>query len=335
MIQLYINDLYGVEVLNPYFSNANMHIAKLAVAIFFMLSGAGLMLSTKENINYKQFYIKRFLRLMIPFYIVNILYFIYRAIQAGSISVLISGKAPWKIILGILGIDEWLTLYNFSGFSQGIGEWFLGCLIILYVLFPLFRKCLLKNNLLFLTIVIAFYIFVIYNYNSSVAMHQSIWIKGCEFIFGMYLGLFWEKIDKRWMVVTVPVVVFYFKSNTALTINTALSTTIFALAFFVSFSFLENVLQKSKYVYGIISFFSDCSYELFLIHHIVIYNLTPVAVPYIRTKMGVILLFIAELILMSVLTFVIKVISDWVIKFIRHRLLGKYEVCCEQNGKYS
>lgn len=116
MKQLYINGLYELEVVNPYFKNANMHIAKLAVAVFFMLSGAGLMLSTKEHVNYKQFYIKRFLRLMIPFYIVNILYFTYRAIQAGSISVLISGKAPWKIILGIFGIDEWLTLYKVSGF---------------------------------------------------------------------------------------------------------------------------------------------------------------------------------------------------------------------------
>lgn len=152
-------------------------------------------------------------------------------------------------------------------------------------------------------------------------MHQSIWIKGCEFVFGMYLGLFWEKIDKRWMVITVSVVVFYFTSNTALTINTALSTTIFALAFWVSFSFFENVLQKSKYVYGIIAFFSGCSYELFLIHHIVIYNLTPIAVPYIRTKMGVLLLFIAELILMAVMTFITKFLSDHTIKLIRHRFV--------------
>lgn len=323
MVQLYLSGMFAIEYVNPYFSNVNMHIATLSVAVFFMLSGAGLMISTKDKIDYKKFYIKRFLRLLIPFYIVNIIYIIYRAIMARTIYVLDPNIAPWKIILGIFGLDGWLTLYKIPSYSQGIGEWFLGCLIVLYLLFPLFRKLMLKYKVAFLAIVAALYVFLIYTYSSEVAVFQNIFVKGCEFIFGMYLGLYWERVNKKWAILTLPVCVFFFTSKTYLPINLALSITIFAVAFFLTFSFIEEPLQKSKFLYKIIAYLSGCSYELFLIHHIIIYNMTPALNPYIRNNFGVLLLFIAELVAMAVLTPIVKFICDKVVFLLQKLLLGK------------
>ena len=197
LIQLYFDGMFALDTVYHYYANANMHFGTLSVAVFFMLSGAALITGTKDHMDDRQFYMKRFMRLLIPFYFVNICWFIIRAVRAKSIFALISGIAPWKIILGILGIDQWLMLYGVTGFGQGIGEWFLGCLIILYVLFPLFRILLLKGKTVFLMVVVLIYVLTLYHYSSSVPIYQSIWIKGCEFIFGMYIGMYLEKINKK------------------------------------------------------------------------------------------------------------------------------------------
>ena len=321
MIQLNLDGMFAIEMIEPWFVNANIHIGILSVTLFFMLSGASLMISTKDHMDCRQFYIKRFLRLMFPFYFVNICWFIIRAIRAGSVFALIEGIAPWKIILGVLGIDEWLTLYGVSGFSQGIGEWFLGCLIILYVLFPLFRKLRLKNKILFLVAAIAVYGVVVCGYSSSVPVYQNILVKGCEFIFGMYLGMYWERLDRKVLVISLPVVIFYFTATVSIGIDIALNTTICALAFFVTVSFTEALLQKSVYFYKLIAFLSGCSYELFLVHHLVIYTLTPAAKPYMHNNTHVLILFVAELAVMGVLTLVVKYICDFCIKRIGRRMI--------------
>lgn len=325
LVQVYIDGMFELDAVYPYYANANMHLGTLSVAVFFMLSGASLITGTKDHIDYKQFYIKRFVRLLFPFYFVNICWFIIRAVRAKSLLALISGIAPWKIVLGILGIDEWLTLYGVTSFSQGIGEWFLGCLIILYVLFPLFRKLMLKSKAVFLTVVVLIYVFVIYNYSSSVPIYQSIWIKGCEFIFGMYLGMYWEKINKKVLVISLPVVIFYFTSKTTLSINIALSITILASAFFITVSFTENILQKSTYFYKCVAFLSGCSYELFLVHHLVIYNFTPFAKPYTHNNMHVLIMFVMELAIMGILALAVKCICDPCIKYLNRRLLPSIE----------
>ena len=145
MVQLQINGIYPSEKVSPYFSNANMHIATLAVAVFFMLSGAGLAYTTKENFELKKFYQKRFIRLLIPFYIVIVIYAIVLAIIDPYFKVNhLVGVPKWRIIFTVLGIDEWVSMHNIATFSLGIGEWFLGALIILYVLFPVFRFLMLK-----------------------------------------------------------------------------------------------------------------------------------------------------------------------------------------------
>lgn len=55
---------------------------------------------------------------------------------------------------------------------------------------------------------------------------------------------------------------------------------------------------------------SNYSYEVFLVHHIIIYFITPRAIPYMRGMVGVLGLFLVELLLMAVLGFLLKFISD-------------------------
>lgn len=85
LFQLYLSGICPVERLNPLFSNSNMHLATLGVAVFFMLSGASLSYTAKENFSLAKYYKKRFLRILIPFYILYIVYFLFLLFQSHSV----------------------------------------------------------------------------------------------------------------------------------------------------------------------------------------------------------------------------------------------------------
>jgi len=60
----------------PFVANANMQMGTFAVAVFFMISGASLIYTTKDKFQLGKFYLKRYIRLLIPFYVVTFLYYI-------------------------------------------------------------------------------------------------------------------------------------------------------------------------------------------------------------------------------------------------------------------
>ena len=311
--QLHISFLY---------TSINMHIAKIAVAVFFMLSGASLMLKADKKLNLKDYYIKRFIRLLIPFYVVNILYFMVRVVKSRTVLGLFAGGLdPLKFLLGIVGIDGWLSIYNISSYYQGIGEWFLGALIIITVLAPFFRMCILKFPKLFFGILCVIYFYFVIMNVSRIPVHLNIVLKGCEFIFGMYLGRYVNKIDKRWAFIGIPILVLYFVSPVVLPIKEAFSITITAVCFFVSFSLFETILQNQDGIYKWILSISNASYELFLIHHIIIYKLTPVIRGHGENMVFVFGIVMAEIICMVIGTIVVKHLDDFISKYAKKWLL--------------
>ena len=97
--QLYFSKLFPLDKILPFYENDNMNIAMLGVAVFFILSGAGLAYSTAENFDIRRFY-KRFIRVLIPFYITYISYFIYKSDNDRFfLHPSTTETSAWKIIL--------------------------------------------------------------------------------------------------------------------------------------------------------------------------------------------------------------------------------------------
>ncbi|MCR5279114.1 MAG: acyltransferase [Lachnospiraceae bacterium] len=310
MMELFSCGIYPIEALSPFFENPNMHIATLAVAVFFMLSGASLTIGNETDFNTVTYYRKRFIRLLIPFWIVNCFYFLYNIFVLGSRW--FRQYAPWRIVYTILGVDGWVGMHGFDNFSLGVGEWFLGALVILSVLYPLLRYLMNRFPKGFFFFCLLVYLVVAYNYKWETPSHYSLPLKGFEFVLGMYLGKYYKEFPKKALFVSLPVVfLFLVNRSTVIPVNVSVKITVFALAFFVSFSYLEPYLRKRKLKW--INVLSKYSYELFLVHHIVIYRLTPRAAAYLNSVPPVILLFIVELMVMALLTFLLKFLSDKVI----------------------
>lgn len=312
--QLPINGVCAQEAIAPFVANENMQLGTFAVAVFFMISGASLMYTTQNTFKLIPFYLKRYMRLLIPFYVVTFIHYIYKAIMVRDLAgVYIGGIPVWRWIFTILGVDEWASMHGVLTFSRGIGEWFLGALVILSLIFPLLRWLMLKNQKAFMVVASTLYVIVLLFYNLNVPMHMSLLTKGFDFIVGMWLGLNWQKLDKRWKYVTIPVVLVFLLCPWKLPINESLKIFILALAFLVSFSFLEDRLQN-KELKGI-NWLSKYSYELFLVHHLVIYELTRYRAPYIQGIGGILLHFLLQLVVIFAFSVLAKFIADQLIRF--------------------
>ncbi|MBP5224783.1 MAG: acyltransferase family protein, partial [Lachnospiraceae bacterium] len=118
------------------------HPVAVAVSLFFMVSGASLMLSARDE-SALSFWKRHFKALLLPFYIVFVLGFLGTLLFFPE---RYAGVSAWTIVLSAIGMDGYLleVIPNF----YVTGEWFLGCLILLYLCFPLLKKGVEKQPVL-------------------------------------------------------------------------------------------------------------------------------------------------------------------------------------------
>lgn len=313
--QLPVNGICSDGDIWPFVANENMQIGTFAVAVFFMLSGASLMHTTKDRFQIGKFYLKRYIRLLVPFYVVTFLYYIVNAIRVRDLAgVYVGGIPVWRWIFTILGMDEWVSMHGIVTFSRGIGEWFLGVLVILSLLFPVLRYLMLKNTKVFMAIATVLYLILIYNYNSDVLIYMSLPVKAYDFILGMWFALNWQKIGKIGGYIATAIVVLFLFCPVQIMMNEALKISALGFALLTAFSLLEGTLQKRNLV--ITNWLSKYSYELFLVHHLVIYAMTPYQPDVIFGIKEILWLFAKELVVIFAIAIFVKLISDRIIDLI-------------------
>ena len=133
----------------------------------------------------------------------------------------------------------------------------------------------------------------------------------------MLLGYTNHKFRPQWAFLSVPLVIFFFVSPFRLGIHYELKVEILAVAFCISISYLEPILQKKEL--KSLDLLSRYSYEIFLVHHIIIYILTPASIPYLRGSWSVSILFAVELVFIAFFAFILKWISGRCIAFLSRR----------------
>mgnify|MGYP004448378005 FL=1 len=248
--------------------NSNMHVATLAVGVFFILSGFGLMLSANKSFDLKRYYLGRVTKILIPFWVTYACYFVYKCIIAGGWPFVNVGRKTF--VFTILGMDEWVSMLGIPTMSLGIGEWFLGNLMVLYLVFPLLRWCLLKFPWITRLAVLALYCFIAFNYHYNVVVHMNPFLKGCEFFIGMCLAMDYEKINKHVGWAGLAALLLFRFCPVELPIPQALKITLLATLVFVMFLCLNGVFEKHEKVNRLFKTVSAYSYEIFLVHHIFI-----------------------------------------------------------------
>ncbi len=217
-----------------------------------------------------------------------------------------------NFIVTLIGFDGYLA-ENMQTFYI-LGEWFLGCIILMYVLFPLLRKMILEHPKLLVIITIIIYIMIILFYNIPFNKEKFVLTRLPEFIFGMYFIKYIKKVNIVQLIISIIILV----GNTLLTpsyevIDLCLQITYVGIASFIILVFISKYL-KNKLFEKICGKLSKYSYAIFLVHHIIIYaimgqfNLDTVSL------VGSYILFILCCVIIFFLAFILDRFHDYILK---------------------
>lgn len=162
----------------------------IGVTLFFMLSGASLMYNYGETLDIKKYALKRFLGIYPMFWIAYIGVFTYIFYGCKRI---IWDIPKYKILFSLFAMDGYLSPYTQTFYL--IGEWFLGCIVFIYILFPFLRKALEKQP------VITSVVFTVLNFsaviflkNTKMPINKNLIVCSYSFFLGMCVVKYIKKI---------------------------------------------------------------------------------------------------------------------------------------------
>ena len=109
---------------------------EIGLAWFFLLSGAALCLQWQGRFIARRYFVGRVAATYPAFWLGFAALFLYGEVLHGN-----NADIPrWRVIFSLLGLDGYLTPVTVTFYK--IGEWFLGVILILYLVFPLLLWCM-------------------------------------------------------------------------------------------------------------------------------------------------------------------------------------------------
>lgn len=256
-------DNYSINCSLPLYYYGNGDWGKILVTVFFMLSGAMLWYNEKEITLI--YYYKRWKSIYPMFYLAFGFNFFKNILSSGK--VFYNGK-PWTLLLSLLGMDGYFS-YRIKGYYI-LGEWFLGAIIFMYLLYPLLVHFMNRYKIPATIIIILFFIGIL-NFNGFI-ISESTNIFTCliSFWFGMLCMEYIAYWDNKYVAIIALVLFFIFGK-----LDIQNKVVVDQLCGWVLFIFLMNIgkiIMKNKLLDNIFSGLSKLSYPIFLLHHIILFQ---------------------------------------------------------------
>lgn len=246
---------------------SNIYIGNWGVSLFFIISGAALMYVYEEKCELKTFYKKRFLSIYPMFWMAYIAAFFYLFYANQAMPGV--GVPKWRFIFTLTGFDGLFMTNGYSTFYI-LGEWFLGVIIIMYIVFPLLRKAMNAKPLLLLAAVLIMYagglVFCYYG-PFQLSSATMIFIRFPEIVFGMYFLKYRWKVN--WKAALAAFVLLLLNGFLKPGFPADIQTTYVGIASFVVLVYLSYYVKFAP-VEKFCSLISKYSYAIFLVHHVII-----------------------------------------------------------------
>ena len=155
---------------------------------------------------------------------------------------------------------------NFCTTFYTVGEWFLGVLVILYILFPLLRK--LVNEFPFAVLAVSIMIGIITDYtfdNANVPNGVLFWVWIPVFVFGMVFVKCMKKVKGSFLVISMVTLAVF----TIFDLNICHKITRFYFVGISLFLILVYLFDnfRGRLFRGVSGFISKYCYPIFLVHH--------------------------------------------------------------------
>ncbi len=246
---------------------ANGSWGDIFVIIFFALSGGLLYLNDKEISSPKEFYYKRFKAIFPSFYIAWLIFFLENVIKTKTFFYN-SSASPFSLILTVGGVDGY---FNYVAPNYYIlGEWFLGAIIILYVIYPLLLKGMTQK--FFLTTIIILSTFLSINFYNVFLINPFRNVFTCIFPFylGMILFKYKNLLDNIIIFLISMIAVIIMSLWTVPLKYGIIIEEIYGIALFIVLYNLGKIVVKFKLFERIFDFIGGISFQIFLLQHIII-----------------------------------------------------------------
>ena len=242
----------------------NIYLGDFGSSLFFMVSGAALQYTSpgqgREPLNLARFYQKRAKAVYPMFWLAWCIFFPIRFVTKPGYYA--AAKTP-SLLLTVLGLDNfaqaagWVTM-DFAC----VGEWFLGSILFLYLLFPLLQRALRKAPVL--TWVVTLLV--------CIPLHMQGWDNGLvavhipEFLFGMTFLTLKDQIK----AILAPVLVLGLIN---LPVDEKLLCSMFSALIFIGLAAVAAPLLDKPLPRAVCAKAAKLSYAVFLTHHVIIQRL--------------------------------------------------------------
>lgn len=298
----------------------------IAMTGFFMLSGYALNLAygNKELSSWsemKNFYLKRFVSIY-PLYIVVGTVFSIMMITAGK-QTIIDNLILFPIEL--LGLQSMFSGALFS-YAHNSGTWFVSCLFLCYLLFPVFitwiKQLNGRNKVILLGVLLALLIGIpkIATRFSEPGMYTNPFYRMMEFSLGVILsqlnGVSEKKTKLTHILLLITSICILLIGVTKFSgIRTAVVETCFAIIIFTIARIPFNGIRQSKAV----KYLSAISYAFFL-GQFFVWNTLKFVMQYTGRLSNITLILISFILCLSISILLHELIEKKASKFLKHKL---------------
>ena len=277
--------------------NSRSGLGFLFVSVFFILSGYLLYLRYPVIRDAGWFYRKRAASIYPDFYTTYAIVFLYHLIKGSSV---LAGKPLKTFPLTLLGLDGYLSA-SFDTWYL-VGEWFLGAIVLLYLLYPavlfLFRK---SRIITFLSVLCLYFLFLSKPLLSPSPL-TNLFSCLVSFMAGMYLAEAGERIlSGKWLFgICAGCLLVFFCIPMGIENLQAdnIITHVAAILVFLVLSRVGMAVTSRPKIAAPVLFMGEYCYPVFLVHHILLLKLLHLFPP-ARLWQAIVLLLITYILVFA------------------------------------
>lgn len=288
-------------------------LVQVAVYTMTLLSGSCLCWQEKSRSwSMKRYLWGRFLAIYPLFWLCFFPIFFYSDIICGNNE----GVAPWKLLLSIVGVDGYFQ--SFTPTFYKIGEWYLGCILFLYAVFPVLWRMIRRRGVVLAAVGALFAWLACCFVENPGQLYPTLIGQLPLFFMGIFLGGCLPSLWIPGILAGMTTLVLYGLGCPEYWIVTAASIGVFVMVFYLGqlLLFCGPFLQKALH------WLSRRCFGVFLVHHLAI---TLVIVPVLVNHRVTPLYWVSGLLLLTVGSFVISFLLDGlsrsIIKFLAESIV--------------
>lgn len=239
------------------------NLTAISSPIFFAVSGSALALTNPRSkpLDWGKFYRKRLLRIFPIYYLAYAICFVIAFLLGHGYQ---SGVPIWHILLTVVGMDGLSINFGVSSFYL-IGEWFLGCIIMVYVLFPVFHYLWRLPRWVLPSLIAAMYL-VACVFDAEFHIANFIVMPLASFGFGIVV--FSRK--PTWWGALIAVAVLTVITVATLPWSMVLANVVFGCSVTYILYFVGQIFDYLPPAAAWLAWFSELSFAVILTHHIIV-----------------------------------------------------------------